>query len=201
MQDAEVGMKVMLVSENDTVAKECLGEVIAQQENTIWFVMDQDTEAKRFNEAGKYKLKVAVKNALYIWHNVTIRATKEDNVTCYCVTDERKPEVMNRRKHPRMPISNPCSIMMRGEKDGMNGRMYNISAGGFAFVSKETLFAQSEGKKVTLTIPDFPKEEMRKLEGVIIRCSKNESEYIIGCRMAVDNMDIKEYVDVNYVEN
>lgn len=200
MQDAEEGMKVMLINENDASAKECFGEIITQQEHTIWFVMDQDAEAKRFNEAGKYTLKVAVKNALYTWKNVTIRATKENNVACYCVTDERKPEVMNRRKHPRMPIINPCSIMLKGEKDGMDGRMYNISAGGFAFVSREALFAQSEGKKVILTIPDFPKAEMRRLEGVIIRCSKNDTEYIVGCRMAVDNMDVKEYVDANYVE-
>ena len=201
MQDAEVGMKVMLIRENDASAKEYFGEVIVNQEHTIWFTMDCDAEAKQFNEAGKYTLKVAVKNALYTWQSVSLRTTKKNDAVCYCVTEERQPEVVNRRKHPRMPISNSCTIAIKGEKDGIDGRMYNISAGGFAFVSKEAVLAQSEDKKVILTIPDFPKPEIRKLEGVIIRCSKNESEYIIGCRMAVDNMDIKEYVDENYVEN
>lgn len=201
MQDAEVGMKVILANESESSAKESFGEIISCQENTIWFVMDHDAEAKRFNEVGKYTLRVAVKNALYTWKHVSLRTTKYNNVACYCVTEERKPEVMNRRKHPRMPVSNACTITMQGENAGIRGRMYNISAGGFAFVARESYLAQSEGKKVVLSISDFPKEEMRKLEGVIIRCSKNDAEYIVGCRMAIDNMDIKEYVDANYVEN
>ena len=34
--------------------------------------------------------------------------------------------------------------------------------------------------------------------GHIIRVSDNEGQYIVGCRMLEDNMDIHEYVERNY---
>ena len=37
--------------------------------------------------------------------------------------------------------------------------------------------------------------EDKPLAAVIIRCSDNKGEYIVGCRMLEDNQKIQEYVE------
>ena len=78
--------------------------------------------------------------------------------------------------------------------------MVNISANGFAFASKEGLFAGIKGKDVVVDISNFAVLKGKALEGCIIRSSNNDGEYIIGCRMPEDNDAIREYVSKNYSE-
>ena len=81
-----------------------------------------------------------------------------------------------------------------------NGRMINISAGGFAFSAHQEDFANAIGQDILLEIPDFPLEEARTLDGHIIRSTDNDGEFIVGCRMPEDSEEIQAYVNKNYRE-
>ena len=116
------------------------------------------------------------------------------------VAVESNPKVFNRRKYPRMPLTNSCTIKVKGSNETYQARMANISANGFAFVCKDALFANAKGKDVVVDIRDFKVLKGKGLEGCIIRSSNNDSEYIVGCRMPQDSEAIKEYVSKNYSE-
>ena len=81
-----------------------------------------------------------------------------------------------------------------------DGKMVNISAGGFAFSVLNQTFAESIGKDIVLSIADFPLESAKKLEGHIIRSTDNDGQFIVGCRMPQDNEEIERYVNRNYKE-
>lgn len=118
----------------------------------------------------------------------------------YKLTVESNPKVFNRRKYPRMPLANTCTIKIKGSNETYQGRMANISANGFAFVCKEELFANAKGKDVVVDVRDFNILKGKALEGCIIRSSNNDGEYIVGCRMPQDSETIREYVSQNYSE-
>ena len=40
----------------------------------------------------------------------------------------------------------------------------------------------------------------KEIQGCIIRCSNDEGNYIVGCRMPEDSNEIKDYVNKNYSE-
>ena len=118
----------------------------------------------------------------------------------YRLLVESNPQVFNRRRYPRMPLSNPCTIQYKGSEEKYYGKLVNISANGFAFAVRDESFGLSKGKKVFLDVEDFDVLNGKELEGTIIRSSNNEGEYVVGCRMPEDNDAIKLYVSKNYSE-
>ena len=76
----------------------------------------------------------------------------------YKITVTTNPKVVNRRKYPRMPISNKCTITVKQNGKQYNGQMINISAGGFAFSVRDNFFSSAIGSDITLSIPDLPVE-------------------------------------------
>lgn len=56
----------------------------------------------------------------------------------------------------------------------------------------------AKAKNITLDIHDFPVSSGAHMEGLIIRVTDNDGQFIVGCRMFDDNMDINEYVEKNY---
>ncbi|CDD46353.1 methyl-accepting chemotaxis protein [Firmicutes bacterium CAG:534] len=75
------------------------------------------------------------------------------------------------------------------------GKMDNISANGFAFLTGEAFFADHKGAELTVEIQGFDLKMHSSLEGRVIRCSDNEGIYIVGCQMPEDNEEIKKYVE------
>ena len=75
------------------------------------------------------------------------------------------------------------------------GKMENISANGFAFVSGDEFFADCKDQMVDLVIEDFALKDQSKLEGRILRSSDNDGIYIVGCQMPEDNPAIMKYVE------
>ena len=71
----------------------------------------------------------------------------------------------------------------------------NISANGFAFLSKEPAFAESKGEELTVEIRDFEMPQHNVMEGRVIRCSNDNGLYIVGCQMPEDNYYIMQYVE------
>lgn len=108
---------------------------------------------------------------------------------------EASPAVKNRRKYPRMPIADSCSIELQISGETFEGMMVNISANGFAFAVKNAKFANIVGSRVRVSIPGFAVPEARKIEGYIIRSSDHEGEYIVGCRMPRDISELADYVN------
>ena len=201
IQDAQPGMKICLVATDGERKTEYHGEV---RENTESGVLIHLGEENGLLPDGKnrkctYELQICVKNALYTWENVKI-AGVSGKQTDFRVLVDTNPKVVNRRKYPRMPLSNACTITMKNSGKQFTGKMVNISAGGFAFSVQNQTFAESIGKDIVLSIADFPLESAGKLEGHIIRSTDNDGQFIVGCRMPQDSEEIERYVNKNYKE-
>lgn len=186
-QDISVGMKIIL---NDKDSKrEYHTEVVDVDEDRIFIesaFLDQNSGKK------KYDVHIIVNNSVYIWNEVTM---KEKDNRGYCqLLLESNPKVMNRRKYPRLAMTNSCEIKLKSKNSSFNGRIVNISAGGFAFACKAQEFADISGEIVQVTIHDFELLKGEALTGIIIRSSNDNGTYIVGCRMPEDNMDIMNYV-------
>lgn len=198
--DAKPGMKVVLIAKNGSSSFTAHGEVTASLDGGITARLHvpsgHSIEIK--NKNFTYELQISVTNALYIWENADISTMHGQASDIYKITVATNPKVINRRKYPRMPLSNKCTITVTQTGRQYNGQMINISAGGFAFSVRDNFFASAIGSDITLSIPDLPVASARELEGHIIRSTDNESVFIVGCRMPEDNTAIEQYVRSNY---
>ena len=143
----------------------------------------------------KYYLQVIVDNQVYNWDEVQISVRRDRK---YTVMVEGNPAVINRRKYRRMPLDQACDISSEMSGKTYEGKMVNISANGFAFSTRAADIKNAKGMKVSVQVRDLPVLEGRMLVGHVIRVSDNEGEYIVGCRMLEDNIDIYNYVEKNY---
>ena len=198
--DARPGMKVILIAKNGSSSFTAHGEVAESLDGGITARLHVpsgssiDTRNKNFT----YELQVSVTNALYIWENAEISTMRGQSSDMYKITVSTNPKVVNRRKYPRMPLSNKCTITVKQTGKQYNGQMINLSAGGFAFSVRDNFFASAIGSDITLSIPDLPVENARQLEGHIIRSTDDENIFIVGCRMPEDNTAVEQYVRNNY---
>ena len=198
--DAKPGMKVVLIAKNGSSSFTAHGEVAESLDGGITARLHVpsgssiDTRNKNFT----YELQVSVTNALYIWENAEISTMRGQASDMYKITVSTNPKVVNRRKYPRMPLSNKCTITVKQTGKQYNGQMINLSAGGFAFSVRDNFFASAIGSDITLSIPDLPVENARQLEGHIIRSTDDENIFIVGCRMPEDNTAVEQYVRNNY---
>ncbi|MBQ4058835.1 MAG: PilZ domain-containing protein [Lachnospiraceae bacterium] len=203
VQDIRAGMKIAVTYtdvKNET--HEYIGEVVGCVDNEVYVMLADDgkdiiDKKDRYTVCG---LRVVVDNVLYIWEEVNLYLNKNQEEGKYKLIVETNPKVFNRRKYPRMPLNNSCSVKIKGEEQLYAGRMLNISANGFAFASKEDLFADIKGTDVVVDINNFDVLKGATLDGCIIRASNNDGEYVIGCRMPQDSEIIKEYISQNYCE-
>ncbi len=203
VQDVRVGMKVgVSFAGPDNKKTEYIGEVAGWTEPDVFVALGTPIEelSDRRSKDVKCQLRIVVDNVLYSWSDVAIRAAKSDETGDYALTITTNPQVYNRRKYPRMPISNMCTIRVKDTDILCCGTMVNISANGFAFTVKESAFADLKGSEVSVEIDDLAVLDGEYLIGNIIRCSNNDGEYVVGCRMPVDNKAIEEYVSQNYCE-
>lgn len=191
MEDILPGMKLILLrhdgNKHHTTVVDTQGDKI---------VIDASDEAEKFlDEIKKQKLDVhiIVNNTTYTWQEVSF--CKKDNR--YLLTVEGNPKVMNRRKYPRYPMSNACEIRLPNQKSSINGRLVNISAGGYAFrcMNMEAGLDSMVGEPVEIVIHDFELLKGRPLQAVIIRCTVEQDVAMVGCRMLEDNEEIKTYVE------
>ena len=203
VQDVREGMK-LAISMPDAAGgkKEFLGEVVGREDIEISVILDDKGQVivDKKEKNTLCQLRIVVDNVLYSWDGVAIRADREGEAGRYFLTVDKNPQVFNRRKYPRMPFKNRCTIHVKGESTVYEGKMVNISANGFAFAVRNEFFADSKGKAVSLEVAGFDVLNGKLLTGRIIRSSNNEGEYIVGCRMPEDSEAIREYVSQNYSE-
>lgn len=184
LDDIRPGMKAKVILTDVQTGNEFHCEVKAVDENGLKLV----SGGLSVDSSRPCNLCVTVGNVMYCWKDLTIT----DGLM---ITVNTQPEILNRRKYPRMDLSNKCTIKLKGTDTTFKGTLDNISANGFAFLTKDPYFVDHKGAKVTISIEDFALADHSVLEGYVIRCSNNEGTYIVGCQMPEDNYYIQTYVN------
>lgn len=203
VQDIKPGMKISVAfGDAATKKNEYLGEVVDCMDKDIFVTLDSKSgQAVDKRDRNAFcRLNIVVDNVLYCWEHVAVQYSRHGEKGQFKLSIETNPQVFNRRKYPRMPLDNRCTIRISGQDTAYDGKMVNISANGFAFSVNDSVFERAKGKNVTLDVQGFDVLGDKPLEGCVIRCSNNDGEYIIGCRMPEDSEAIKDYVSKNYCE-
>jgi len=195
VKDIRPGMHVRLERGSDKAV--FTSSVLSADEDTL-LVSALTADGKTMDTGIKdsYHLQIVVNNILYNWDDMKFSAQKDGSVKIKVIG---KPTVMNRRKFPRMPLSNSCEVVWANGSRGCIGHLVNISANGFAVAIPESETAPEEKDAVKLTVDNFAHIDPRcALEGTVIRCSTRNKQHVLGCRMAEDNHAIQKYVSENY---
>ena len=184
LDDIRPGMKAKVILTDVKSGNEFHCEVKAVDENELKLA----SSGLSIESSRPCILNVTVGNVMYCWKKLT-------NTRDLVVHIETQPEILNRRKYPRMDLSNNCTIKLKGSDTTFKGKLDNISANGFAFLTKDPYFLNNKGAQITISIDNFALPEHSKLDGYVIRCSNNDGTYIVGCQMPEDNYYIQTYVD------
>lgn len=188
MEDVLPGMKLMVTIKN---TKNFYGEVLARENNTLSVSLN---EAPDISDVTECKLQVTVGNVLYCWDTAKIVHTAKELSNHFTINIESRPKINNRRKYPRLDVSNTCTITPADGTTVIEGKLDNLSANGFAFLTRDNYFATHKGAVITMKIHNFDLPQHDVLEGRVIRCTNNEGLYIVGCQMPGDDFLIRDYV-------
>lgn len=194
-EDILPGMKLMVTVGDST---DYHGEFISQENNTFLISLP---DAPSFHEQTDCKLQVTVGNVIYAWNRAKIMPAEKELPNQFVIRMDSRPKINNRRKYPRMDISNSCTITLRETGAVIEGTLDNISANGFAFLVHDDYFASHKGAQLSIKIHDFDLPKHDSFEGTVIRCSNNDGLYIVGCQMPEDNFFIRDYVKQHLQNN
>lgn len=201
VSDIKSGMKFRMVIEGQTNAKEeYTGEVVDRKDNNVYININNRAAFDDKRRNLKCSFNAVVDNVLYCWNGIAIHNVKVGEKGQFKLTIDTNPQVYNRRKYPRMPLDNKCTISVDGTDITYYGHMVNISANGFAFSVNDSSFETMKGQNIVIEIDNFDVIKDKEIQGCIIRCSNDEGNYIVGCRMPEDSNEIKDYVNKNYSE-
>lgn len=192
-EDIKPGMYLTLDFEQEDTTVSYRHQVENVRGNTIYAKILDTLPA--LSDTTVCKATFIVDNRIYCWENITPKETQNKTIS---FTVSGNPSVHNRRKYRRIPLFNHCTFTLEGSDFPLTGTMINLSGGGYAFLSDAPELKTSKGKKVLLTIEDYPLLEDWELEGSVIRVTDNNGMYIVGCRLAEDNAYIDNYIEVNY---
>lgn len=201
VSDIKSGMKFRMVIEGQTNAREeYTGEVVDRKDNNVYININNRATFDDKRRNLKCSFNAVVDNVLYCWNDIAIHNVKAGEKGQFKLTIDTNPQVYNRRKYPRMPLDNKCTISVDGTDITYYGHMVNISANGFAFSVNDSSFETMKGQNIVIEIDNFDVIKDKEIQGCIIRCSNDEGNYIVGCRMPDDSNEIKDYVNKNYSE-
>ena len=194
VDDIHPGMKakISLTETEDQPYSDFHGEIADVTGNTISLSFPKEPDLAG---ATSCKLQVTVGNVLYCWDEMTLRPAQKDEKTLYIAVITSRPQIQNRRKYPRVDMTNACTVTVKQTGDTYKARLDNISANGFALITYDNFFADSKGKDLHVEIENFPVPYASTVEGHVIRSSFNEGTYIVGCQMPEDNRYIMDYID------
>ncbi len=197
MQDVTAGMSVFIIE--NSKQQEYKTEVVEVQNETV--LIRKDAQAQSFfRDKGIYEVRIIVNNSMYTWDDVEIVADSKEQNGYITLLLNHKPRVVNRRKHPRLPMKNACEIKLMSKNRTYSGNVVNISAGGFAFSCRNKDFEDVVGEQVEIMISDFALLHGEALKGIIIRSTNDRGSYVIGCRMPSDHIGIMNYVKQRVAE-
>ena len=192
VSDIKSGMKFRMVIEDQTNAKEeYTGEVVDRKDNNVYININNRAAFDDKRRNLKCSFNAVVDNVLYCWNGIAIHNVKAGEKGQFKLTIDTNPQVYNRRKYPRMPLDNKCTISVDGTDITYYGHMVNISANGFAFSVNDSSFENMKGKNIVIEIDNFDVIKDKEIQGCIIRCSNDEGNYIVGCRMPEDSNEVQ----------
>lgn len=193
--DLRVGMFLSVCESGST--KEYKGTILEIDEygNLLVDELSCGEEMFAYDRKLEYNMQVIVDNSMYGWKNIKL-AHKNDR---YIITIIGNPEVVNRRKYPRMPLKAECEIELDKSGRLYPGEMVNISANGYAIQTRCREILDKKGSLITVNARGNKLLEDMPLTGFVIRITDNAGTYIVGCRMLEDNEKIRDYVKRHYV--
>ena len=193
VEDLRAGMKVMLLpNDNSKHPKEYHGEIVKRTDQSLLVAINPKNPLPVTKTT--WQMQITAGNILYCWESVNWKMVEQDGRNLCLIELRSLPKIHNRRKYPRMDLYNFCQITILETGESYMGKMENISANGFAFVSGNEFFADCKGQKIRLEIENFELTSESTLEGRILRSSDNNGIYIVGCQMPEDNPSIMKYV-------
>lgn len=141
-------------------------------------------------------IQVTVGNVLYCWEKASLQPY-DSKVSAYPLLVTSRPKINNRRKYPRVDMDNSCKITVTdgSSSQTFDGKLDNLSANGFALVTKDRFFFEHKGAHLRVEIENFPLAAHNVLEGRIIRCTDDDGTYLVGCQMPEDNYYVMEYIE------
>lgn len=191
IEDLQPGMKLELQLTGQGEEK-YLGELVGQIPEGLMVSCQKDLILK---EQKSCSLQIIAGNILYCWDNVTVIPDLTSGPHMFKIAISTRPRINNRRKYERMELHNDCIVKFKDSDREYPASMDNISANGFAFLARDSVFPESKEANITVTIEDFALPDHNVLEGRIIRCSDDNGLYIVGCQMPEDDFYIYEYVE------
>ena len=195
VNDITTGMSVEIFEPKSQ--KKCSTSVKSILDEKILLEQNAQTDAFFANAQNRiFDVNVIVRNYLYTWKNVEVLQESK----AYHLIVGKNLKVAKRRKQARVSMTNACQIEIKEKNQSFQGKMVNLSAGGFAFSSKSSAFANSAGECVYLTISNFPLLQGKQLGGIVVRATEKNGTYIVGCRMLYDSKEIKAYVEKESVQ-
>lgn len=198
VEDVEVGMKLAIIPVGSD--KEYKAEITEMLEDgAIVRIREKEDISGKLDKQNN-EVRVYVGNAVYTWKDTRLTPVKGSGALMYRVTVLGSPKVMNRRRHPRLPITNSCDVFLKSKSSSFAAKMVNISAGGCALEITAKEFENAIGQQIQVTVHDFEILDGTTLYGTIIRSFEHQGIYTVGCRMLEDNMDILEYVKARMPE-
>ena len=187
-EDVKPGMK-LTVTLGET--RNYYGDVLACENNTLSISL---ANAPKLPDLTECRLQVTVGNVLYCWNSAKIMHTAKEAASSFTVQIESRPKINNRRKYPRLDITNACTITLSDGTTLIQGKLDNLSANGFAFLTHDNYFATHKDVDIHIKIHNFDLPQHDELDGHVIRCSDSEGLYIVGCQMPGDDFFIRDYV-------
>ncbi len=196
IKDITPGMKVSVFVIGDRGQTEYTAEVVDTTDRSIsvGHITLGDQELDIQDKTKKYNLHIIVHNALYIWQNVGITPVRGGERGINSISVKGNPKVVNRRKYPRLRLSNSCKVTIRDTEFSCDATMLDISANGFAFTTTAREVREAKGKTISVAVNNFPVLGGKALEGIIIRVSDHDGEYLVGGRMFEDSKVLRDYV-------
>lgn len=177
----------MAVSFKTVTGNEFKGFVVSVTENVIKVICENVNHNTLNSALGSCHVSIVVDNTSYQWESAEFIETKD--TTAYLRVNG-KPRVANRRKFPRIPLSNSCTINTK-MINGIEGTMVNLSANGLAFTTGDTRIQM--GDILHISVKNF--EVKKTLVAVAIRdTALNNGITQYSCRMLDDDMEIANYV-------
>lgn len=186
VEDLLPGMKLMVEVGTDN---KYYGELISHDDDVMTIRLNNDGIIADNTEC---KVQVTVGNVLYCWDKVRVKGIGAART--YSVFIESRPKINNRRKYPRVDIDNSCTVTIKDTGRSIECKLDNISANGFAFITRDACFMDHKSEEISMEIHDFVLTRHNRLEGRVIRCSDDEGSYIVGCQMPEDDFFIRDYV-------
>ena len=192
IKDFHEGMKVRIDGNGAGSLNMTYNGVLREHENQELYVEFESAPALSADK-NEYQLQVIAGNVIYCWDTSLVSATDRAD-KAYRIEVNTRPVIKNRRKYPRIDVSNMCTITIKESGKTYNGKLDNISANGFAFISTDSAFANSNGADISIEIANFGIPNHNILDGRIMRATYNEGIYIVGCQMPEDDKAIMDYV-------